>query len=387
MRERPEPPGEALPLRRSELALIFAFWTFIAIASSVNAMTDPRGRGLMPVLPSAPIALAFIESYLWALVTPLIFVLVSRYGIERSNRAARVVFFLGVGVGVAILVDHIVGYLRFDVLFVPRRPRPPDFGPFVRIRRAWFMNEFIVYVAVLATAFARDFFIRYRARREEAMRLQEKTARLQMQLADARLDALRMQLDPHFLFNTLHAVSALVERDPKGVRRMIARLSELLRTTLETQDPEVTLAHETAFLQRYVDIMQIRFQGRLEVSMRIAPEVEAALVPNLILQPLVENAIRHGVEKLEGGRIDIEARREGERLHISVRDNGPGAGEDAEATATGLGLRNTRARLEQLYGTEQELSMHRDERGFAVEVRLPYHTRDDLRTSGVAAGT
>jgi two-component system LytT family sensor kinase len=385
--KRSEPQGEALPLRRSELALIFAFWTFIAIASSVNAMIDPRGRGLMPVLPSAPFALAFIESYLWALVTPLIFVLVSRYGIERSNRAARAVLFVGVGVVVAILVDQIVGYLRFDVLFVPRRPRPPDFGPFVRIQRAWFLNEFIVYVAVLATAFARDFFIRYRARREEAMRLQEKTARLQMQLADARLDALRMQLNPHFLFNTLHAVSALVERDPKGVRRMIARLSELLRTTLETQEPEVTLAHEIAFLQRYLDIMRIRFQGRLEVSMRIAPDVESALVPNLILQPLVENAIRHGVEKLEGvGRIDIEARRDGERLHISVRDNGPGAAKDAGATATGLGLRNTRARLEQLYGTEQELAMRRDERGFAAEVRLPYHTRDDLRASGVSGG-
>jgi two-component system, LytTR family, sensor kinase len=384
---RIEPPVERLPLTHSELGLIFTFWTFIALLSSVNALTDPRGRGLLPVLPSAPIALAFIESYLWALLTPLIFVLVSRYGIERNNRVARIAFFLGVGVAVAMLVDQVVGYFRFDVLFVPRRPRPPDFGPLVRVRRLWFLNELIVYIAVLATAFARDYFLRYRARREEAMRLQAHAAHLQMQLAGARLDALRTQLNPHFLFNTLHAVSALVERDPRGVRRMIARLSELLRTTLDARDAEVTLAHEIGFLRRYLDIMQIRFQGRLEVETRIARELESALVPNLILQPLVENAIRHGVEKIEGiGRIEIEARREGEQLLLTVRDNGPGLPNANPGTSAseGLGLRNTRARLQELYGAEQTLTLRPIESGgLSVEICLPYHTHDDLKAIGV----
>ena len=208
--------------------------------------------------------------FAWALITPFVFWLVSRYGIERTNRVARITLFLGVGLVLAIVVDQIVGFFRFEVLFIPRRPPPIDVTPFLRVRRLWFVNEYIVYCAVLAAAFARDYFLRYRARREEAARLQADTAHLQAQLADARLAALRAQVNPHFLFNTLHAISALVERDPKGVRRMIARLSELLRTTLEGADEaEVTLAQEVVFLRRYLEIMQIRFQGRLEVDIRI----------------------------------------------------------------------------------------------------------------------
>lgn len=384
---RPETQSDRVPLRRSELAFIFGFWTFVALLASVNALTDPRGRGLLPVLPSAPVALAFIESFLWAALTPLVFWLVRRYGIERSNRAARIALFLGIGLTVAIVVDQIVWFLRFDVLFVPRRPLPPDFGPWLRVRRLWFMNEFIVYIAILASAFARDYFLRYRARREEAMRLQAHAANLQAQLADARLAALRTQLDPHFLFNTLHAVSALVERDPKGVRRMIARLSELLRTTLDAQEPEVTLEQELAFLARYLEIMQIRFQGRLEVETRVAPDVANALVPNLILQPLVENAIKHGIEKLDGrGRIEIDAFREGERVRLIVRNDGPGFSQDEALAAEGVGLRNTRARLAQLYASGQSLALRPSERGGVVaEISVPYHTHADLRTVGVTA--
>jgi two-component system, LytTR family, sensor kinase len=386
-RDPAEVPPELVPLRRGELVLIFGFWTFIALLSSVNALTDPRGRGLMPVLPSAPIALAFIESYLWALLTPLIFMLASRYGIERSNRVTRIALFAGVGLVIAVLVDQIVGFLRFDVLFVPRRPRPEGFMPVLRVQRLWFMNELIVYIAVLASAFARDYFLRYRARREEAIRLQAHAANLQMQLAAARLDALRAQLNPHFLFNTLHAVAALVERDPKGVRRMIARLSELLRRSLDAQQTEVPLRQELDFLQGYLDIMKIRFQGRLEAHIRVAPELSDALVPNLVLQPLVENAMRHGVEKLEGGGlVEIGARREHGRLVLTVEDNGPGA--SREGTQEGLGLGNTRARLSQLYGSEQSLTLRTGANGgMLVEASIPYHTGSDLRTSGVSAAS
>jgi signal transduction histidine kinase len=386
---KPDPPAQdRVSLQRNDVLLILAFWAFIAVLAAVNGLIDPRGRGLQPVWPSAPIALAFIESALWAAITPFVFWLVSRYGIERTNRVARIGLFLGVGLVLAIVVDQIVGFFRFEVLFIPRRPPPLDVTPFLRVRRLWFVNEYIVYVAVLAAAFARDYFLRYRARREEAARLQADTAHLQAQLADARLAALRAQVNPHFLFNTLHAISALVERDPKGVRRMIARLSELLRTTLEGADEaEVTLAQEIVFLRRYLEIMQIRFQGRLEVEIRVPQDIENALVPNLILQPLVENAFKHGIGNLEGaGYIAIEARREDERLLLSVRDNGPGI--DGVGSATeGVGLRNTRARLEQLYGSDQSLLLRSpEEGGLIVEISLPYHTSDDLRTAGVTTG-
>jgi two-component system, LytTR family, sensor kinase len=368
-------PSDRIPLKRNDLLLIVLFWAVIAALTAVNSLIDPRGRGLQPVLPSAPLAIAVIEAFLWAVVTPLVFWLVSRYGIERTSRAARVLLFLVVGLAVAILVDEIVSYFRYQVLFVPRRP-PPDFGPFTRVRRLWFMNEFIVYVAILAAAYARDYFLRYRARREEA-------AQLQAQLADARLAALQSQVNPHFLFNTLHAMSALVERDPKGVRRMIARLSELLRTTLEgASDAEVSLAQELTFLRRYLEIMQIRFQGRLEIAIHVPAALDNAYVPNLILQPLVENAFTHGIGKLEGvGRIDIEARREGERLILTVRDNGPGI---VGSLQEGVGLGNTRARLAQLYGAAHNLTLSSHaEGGLTVEISLPFHTSDDLRTAGV----
>ena len=198
-----------------------------------------------------------------------------------------------------------------------------------------------------------------------------------------------MQLNPHFLFNTLHAVSSLVERDPRGVRRMIARLSALLRYTLEEASAqEVPLRQELRFLHGYLEIQQIRFQGKLEVEEEIAREALDAFVPNLILQPLVENAIKHGASQISGvAQIGIQARREGERLILRVRDNGPGLGNapgDASDDASGdgaprpnrgVGLRNTRERLEGLYGTAQRFTLAPAEGGGLIaEVIVPYRT-------------
>jgi signal transduction histidine kinase len=377
---------DRVPLKRNDLLLIVAFWAFIAALTAVNAMIDPRGRGLQQVLPAAPLALALTESALWTVVTPFVFWLVGRYGVEMPGRVLRIGLLLLLGVGIAIVIDQVMGFLRFEVFFVPRPPRP-EIEPIVRVRRLWFMNEFVMYIAILAAGFARDYFQRYRARREEAARLQAHTAHLQAQLADARLAALRAQLNPHFLFNTLHAVSALVERDPKGVRRMIARLSELLRTTLEgANEAEVTLAKEIEFLRRYLEIMQIRFQSRLEVDFRVDPAVEDALVPTLILQPLVENALKHGIGQLEGtGRIEIVAHRSGERIVLAVCDNGPGMGVGS-SPSEGVGLRNTRDRLEQLYASEQSMTLSSPPTGgLRVEITLPYHTANDLHAAGVAA--
>ena len=381
----PDPQSEHVPLRRFELLLIFMFWTFLAVLTAANELLDPRGRRLQPAFTSAPVAFAFFQAYLWAALTPLLFRFSSRFSIERSNRVSRVLLLIGVGLLVAMLVEAVIGYLRFEWFFTPRR-RAPTFNPLMGVTRLFWLDDLVVYIAVLAAGVARDYFLRYRARQEEAVRLQAHAAHLQAQLADARLTALRTQLNPHFLFNTLHAVSALVERDPRGVRRMIARLSELLRYTLDGADEqEIPLEQELTFLERYLEIMQIRFQGRLAVDTQADPDVLDALVPNLILQPLVENAVKHGVSKVDGaGRIEIRARREGERVVLSVQDNGPGLGGTDVAEEEGVGLRNTRARLAQLYGPAQNLTLRVAEGGGLIaEVVLPYHTDTDLRAAGV----
>jgi sensor histidine kinase YesM len=377
-----------IPLRRSELLGIFAFWTFLALLTAANGLLDPRGRGIQPLVAGAPITLAFIESYLWAALTPFLFWLTSRFSIERDNRIKRILLFVVAGVVVAILVEAVLAYLRLEVFFTVRRRRPAAFSPFFGMTRLFWLDDLMVYFAIVAAGFARDYFRRYQSRREEAVRLQAHAAELHAQLAEARLAALRTQLDPHFLFNTLHAISSLVERDPRGVRRMIARLSELLRTSLEGGDEqEVPLEKELAFLNRYLEIMQIRFQGRLEVDTRVDGSVLDGLVPTMILQPLVENAVKHGVTKVAGkGVIEIRAYRdEGDRLVLRVRDNGPGLGAAASdpADGAGVGLANTRARLQQLYGSDQRLTLVTapDGVGVVAEVTLPYHTRADLRAS------
>src|SRR6266850_3972618 len=182
-----------------------------------------------------------------------------------------------------------------------------------------------------------------------------RAARLEMQLVQARLDALVGQLQPHFLFNTLHTISAFVLEDPKQANRMITRLSELLRHSFNRErGPLVTLEEELELLDHYVAIQEARFGERLRVTFRVEAGTGAAMVPTLLLQPLVENAIRYGAAR--PGRvaeIDIAAVRAGERLRLEVRDNGPGVPDGGPISRNGgggVGIANTRARLAQLYG-------------------------------------
>ncbi|MEZ5533171.1 MAG: histidine kinase [Steroidobacteraceae bacterium] len=368
---------ERYPLQRAEYLMIFLFWTAFGLLWSANALQVPGGR-MVPLFPSAPVLLAFASAWVWALLTPPLFVAASRLSVDRGHLAARILALIALGIVVGFAVDSFLGWLRWEVFFEPRARHPP-LSLLQRISRLWFVNQFIIAAAILAAGLARHYFRRDLARREEAIRLQA-------QLADARLAVLRTQLDPHFLFNTLHAVSALVERDPRGVRRMIARLSELLRTTLEGgREQEVPLREELRFLDGYLDIMRVRFQGQLAVDMQIEPGLGEALVPNFVLQPLVENAIRHGTSKNEGaGAITIGARRDGETLVLTVLDNGPTAPDAAPPAVEGIGLRNTRERLAQLYGDAQSLALApRETGGMSVEVRLPYHTSADLRAVAV----
>lgn len=371
-------------LSRRELVFIVAFWTFMALLTFANRWLDPRQLGFQLTNGSVPLVLAVMTSYMWAFLTPFVFWLSVRFLANQRHRVVGIVVLVIAGFAIAIAFGMTEEAIRSALITFPARRAGRGGPPGLVWLRPWFLNDFIIYLGVLAAGLARAYSLRYRTQREESLRV---AAQLRAQLAEARLDALRMQLDPHFLFNTLHAISSLVERDPRGVRRMISRLSELLRHTIEgPTEQEIPLRSELDLLRRYLEIMEVRFQGRLEISTDVEDRAMEGLVPNLILQPIVENAIKHGVSKIEGpGRITVSGRVDGDQLVLRVENNGafiPGTENG------GVGVRNTRARLAHLYGGEQSFELHGASTDAAVtiaEIRLPYHTRADLRTAAVAS--
>ena len=281
----------------------------------------------------------------------------------------------------------------------------------VRALRRWYFQEIVTFFGVFVAGLVSDLSRRSRAREREAVRFQAQASQLQAeqaelrartaqlqaqsaglnaQLAEARLMVLRTRLNPHFLFNTLNAVSALVAKDPKGGRDMIALLSELLRHALtDTREQEIPLREEVRLLRLYLEILEIRYQGQLRTEVAIDAGVHEALVPNMILQPLVENAMKHGVDRAGGhGTIEVVARRSGDDLVLTVRDTGPADGSAPSSSSTGIGLRITRERLAELYGTEQRLELtSAPGGGMTARVVLPYHTCEDVRFAEPAAHT
>jgi LytS/YehU family sensor histidine kinase len=233
----------------------------------------------------------------------------------------------------------------------------------------------VIAVQVLALSQGLVF---HRESRERALR----ESRLQRDLARAQLQLLRTQLEPHFLFNTLHAIATLMHDDTAAAERMTLLLSDLLRRALRERDEhEVPLREELSFLDHYIEIEQVRFRDRLVVERRIQPDSLEAMVPPLLLHPLVENAIRHGVgQRVEGGCVGIGARRQDPWLELSIWDDGPGPAVAADAASgTGIGLATTRARLQQLYGPGHGFELRRRPAGgVEVAVRLPYRTQAAL---------
>ena len=233
--------------------------------------------------------------------------------------------------------------------------------------------DILVYLATMSACVA---FAHFRQSQQRA----RKALELEARLAQAQLHALRMQINPHFLFNTLNAISTFVHTDPQTADEMITDLSEMFRASLEnSDDTEIELSQEMDLLSRYLSIEQRRFGERLQVEKDIAPEVASALVPALILQPLVENAIRHGIEpQTSTGRICIRGCRLGGQVLLSVSDNGKKKIEYPIEPKDGrhsIGLANVRDRLQQLYGREQLLTVEKgDLGGWRVELRIPFHS-------------
>ena len=350
-----------------ETALVFAAWTVFALITASQQYLRFELLG-QPIPWRHAVQSALFEEYLWALATLAIFWLARRFPLDRGRMLRGIAVHLLGAVVLSLARVAVVVEVSRRVEWLPERPYDRQFlGQF---------HEYILFYALLlGIAHGLLYYGRYRERERAA-------ERLAAGLTEARLQALKMQLQPHFLFNTLNAISALIPPEAKPARRMVARLGDLLRIALEHEETqEVTLREELAFLQPYLEIEQARLENRLTIVMEIAPETLDARVPHLLLQPLVENAIRHGIApRIEPGRVEISATRGANDrfLHLEVRDDGPGmARADHARTRKGLGLANIRSRLEQLYDGEHrfELDDH-PEGGVVVRIYLPFRRAD-----------
>ncbi len=301
----------------------------------------------------------------WAVFSPFIYELTWRYPLDKERRGRNLLLHAGAALVCAAL--HPALAMTAGRVFSPSQAS--WLTRYMEMLTRLLGGHVTMYASVVGVLHA----VAYR----RALRERElQASRLEAQLAQAQLAVLRTQLQPHFLFNTLHAVSALMARDVPAARRVLSRLSDLLRQSLDTDaEPEVPLREELDFLERYLDIQRTRFEDRLQVALHIAPEALDIAVPRLLLQPLVENALRHGLApRAEGGRVEVRAERSEGRLHLWVEDDGVGLPEGLTTPAReGVGLRNTRARLRALYAEAHAFDFRpRDGGGVAVHLVLPW---------------
>ena len=362
-------------------ALAFGFATFVGVSAGcfvyfgmiANRKPLTFRTALLATLP---------DWYFWACLTPLVFWLGQRFRFERGHWMRAAPVHVIAGVAIALLELGIVTAFNHWFYYNPWYPAPARFwDAYVLNIYRYAHFAFIIYWLIVAAAQAFGFYHRYREEEAEAARLSLMNAELEGKLSRAQLDALRSQLQPHFLFNTLNTVSGLIrERRNEDATDLVARLGQLLRKSLGTiQRDEITLREELDFVEAYLAIESARFRERLEVRFDVEPEALEAKVPTMILQPLVENAIRHGLRETSPGRLWIGARRENGHVLLEVRDNGRGLDHQSpENGGSNVGLANTRARLATLYGDacRFELSGAADE-GTRVSIRIPRRDRVD----------
>lgn len=311
----------------------------------------------------------------WALLTPLPLWLGKHLPIQRRNWLPRTAIHLISAIGISF------GQLAIEAAILYRLGMFPTimtgFLPtFFFLLIIAFHQGVINYFIVIGIQYGISYYRQYQERAQQALRLELNASELQRQLVNAQLGALKMQLQPHFLYNTLNAIMVLV-RQQKGTQaeEMLARLSDLLRCVLEdVEAQEVPLRRELEYLRLYLSIEQVRFPDRLRAEISADTAILDAAVPQMGLQPIVENAIRHGIGRSSSaGRIQITAARVMDRLVIKVEDDGPGLVDEMLSLSGGIGLRNTRERLRQLYREASTFSVENSERGGAVvTMSLPY---------------
>lgn len=375
--------------RKLPLVGIVIAWTLWGVWSAQQSILAAVLSGQSIPARVNPLSLTILSASFWALITPLVMTITRRirdgFTTTPKRAAAHFVVFLAVH-----FADVTTYWIATNLVTTPARPLLPMLFSLVTFNALTY-----TVVAVIITALDSQETLRARLTRE---------SQLEAQLALAQFHALRAQLHPHFLFNALNAVSSLIHSDPQRADRMLSRISELLRTAIATAaQPEIPLMDEMEFNRRYLDVERMRYGDRLDVRIDIAGETFDALVPNMLLQPLVENAVRHGIAPHSGnGRVEVKASRRGQQLHIVVRDTGLGldaaheehsvadgarviganaSARDAAATletsaGSGVGIATTRARLRKLYGDDQELMLVNVEGGFEVRVTVPFHVQE-----------
>ncbi|HEY7234509.1 MAG TPA: histidine kinase [Gemmatimonadaceae bacterium] len=358
--------------RRASFAIIiFAIATVVAVLYSLERYFYRRLLGQEVSLGQlVPAELVF--TYLWALLTPLVMWMGRHFpvwGTHQGNDGRTTLrnWIAQLVAVVSFVMVHVALFTAASLLLSEGTTAIPLSRLFTGYLASWFTLDSIVYCTLLAVFHA---LVYYRVSQDRALR----ASQLEARLAQAQLQVLRMQLQPHFLFNTLHTISALMHRDVKRADSMIAALSDLLRMSLRSVGvQEVELREEIEFLQRYLEIMSLRFGDRLTVSLDIDPEVLDARVPTLVLQPLVENALRHGFgDGMRAGHVQVTVGSDGEMLHCEVVDNGRGLPQTGPRE--GVGISNTRARLRHLYGERFSLELMANTGGGArVSLAIPFH--------------
>src|SRR5580658_5659108 len=357
--KRSSPEG---PIRR--LAYL-AGWTLFA----VFFISEDAGRLLLqrqPVQWHGLLVVWLTTAFAWAFLSPFVWWLARRFPFERKNWRRNMGLHLVSSVSFA-LIETVLFSAITPLFGLPWFPRN-----FAATFQAVLLIDFHLNVILYWSIVGIQHGVNYYRKFEEREKL---SAQLELRATQARLSALKMQLHPHFLFNTLHAIVVLVRQHRvEEADEMLTNLSELLRQTLagwETQ--EVPLRREVELINLYLDIQRVRFQDRLTVEMSLSPATLNALVPSLLLQPLVENAVRHGVSKSSAPvKIELKSNLRNSILELQVCDDGPGVSE--ESSGNGVGLSNTRARLQQLYGEQQSLSLdHGLGGGTIATILLPYH--------------
>jgi signal transduction histidine kinase len=338
----------------------FLLWSALGVLFALPALSPGNWRSALGG--------SFAQWWSWGLVTPLIFWADSRLPFKENQLGMRILAHLLASVALTILYFYVLVALRASLglgawsILADRRFLPSAF-------RQGFLWSWLVYWAIFG---ARQTFRYYQHYLASELRLE----RMERSFSEARLNALRMQLDPHFLFNALNTISSQVERNPRLARTMIEHLGDLLRLSLDARDrQEIPLAEELAFLDHYIAIQKIRFAETLRIEIQVTPEVKYALVPCLIVQPLVENAIRHGISRrASGGTVTVTAERGPNQVEIRVADDGVGLppGWTLE-TSSGMGLSVTRERILGLHpdGNSRFSVRPRAGGGTEVEISLP----------------
>jgi sensor histidine kinase YesM len=344
--------------------IIFLFFTLIGVMNFNRFYTNELAEGGSPSFHHYFIN-EMTGAYAVLLLLPFLLHFVRKFPLQRGNWLRRL--------PVHVLASMIFGASHTMLMFLSRKllyalllQKNYDYGHLGYRLVMEYQHQFFTYWLIYGIAF----FVNMR---REHQRQKLKTAQLEQQLSAARLQALQMQLNPHFLFNALNLISSTMYDDVNAADKMMANLSDLLRKTLNVSNRQQhPLRNEMELVNLYVEMMQARFQNQLAVTTSIDHSTLEALVPSFILQPLVENSIKHAMTNAQTAEIEIQARRENARLLLSVKDNGPGI--KKETSQNGVGLSNTAERLEKLYGADHRFHLVNHQRtGFTVMIDIPFH--------------